>query len=95
MAVAVAGRRRRVLMGIMGLRRTAPFIALAAERGFQLGFEQFLDEGADARAHACLEWIEPILAEKAVHLGRGYRMRCDRACHGVISAGVPTPVWVC
>jgi hypothetical protein len=79
----------------MGLRRTAPFVALAAECSIQLGFEQFFDEGADARAHARFERIEPILAEKAVHLGRGCRVRYDRACHGVNSAGVPTPVWAC
>ena len=94
MAMAVAGRRR-VLTGIMGTRRTAALIALAAERGIQLGFEQVLDEGADARAHARLEWIEPVLTEKGFCVGGACRVGYDRACHGVISAGVPTPVWAC
>ena len=95
MAVAIAGRRCRVLTGSMLAQWTAPLVALAGQRGFQLGFEQLLDEGADACAHARLERIEPVLAEKKLALGRLCGLHCGMAGHGVISAGAPTPVWAC
>src|SRR5919202_349834 len=95
MTVAIAGRGGGVRTGLLAPLRTAPLVALATERGFQLGFEQGLDEGADTRAHARFERIEPILAEKAVRLGRVDRVGYDMAGHGVISAGLPRPVWAC
>src|SRR4051794_13248100 len=96
MAVAMARHRRprRVVAGT-GLRRAAARVALAAERGFQLGFEQLLDEGADAGAHPGLQRIKPVFAEKTLRLGRTRGWGCDICRHGVISAGAPTPVMAC
>src|SRR3954453_19381785 len=96
MAVAMARHRRprRVVAGT-GLRRAAARVALAAERGFQLGFEQLLDEGADAGAHPGLQRIKPVFAEKTLRLGRTRGWGCDICGHGVISAGAPTPVMAC
>src|SRR3954449_9586955 len=96
MAVAMARHRRprRVVAGT-GLRRAAARVALAAERGLQLGFEQFLDEGADAGAHPGLQRIKPVFAEKTLRLGRTRGRGCDLCGHGVISAGAPTPVMAC
>src|SRR5205823_14697599 len=68
---------------------------LAAKRSLQLGFEQFLDEGADAGAHSCLQRIKPVFAEKTLRLGRTRDRGCDICRHGVISAGAPTPVMAC
>src|SRR4051812_40220992 len=96
MAVAMARHRRprRVVAGT-GLRRAAARVALAAERGLQLGFEQLLDEGADAGAHPGLQRIKPVFAEKTLRLGRTRGRGCDICGHGVISAGAPTPVMAC
>src|SRR4051812_15442048 len=96
MAVAMARHRRprRVVAGT-GLRRAAARVALAAQRGFQLGFEQLLDEGADAGAHPGLQRIKPVFAEKTLRLGRTRSRGRDICRHGVISAGAPTPVMAC
>src|SRR3954468_25085870 len=69
-----------------------PRSTLAAKRSLQLGFEQFLDEGADAGAHPRLQRIKPVLAEKKRRLSRLRGRGCDICRHGVISAGAPTPV---
>src|SRR3954452_22428756 len=65
MAVAMARHRgaRRFGAGLC-LRGPASRVTLAAKRRLQLGFEQFLDEGADAGAHPGLQRIKPVLAEK-------------------------------
>src|SRR3712207_638938 len=85
-------------MGVTGVQTCAlpiSLVALAGQRGFQLGFEQLLDEGADACAHSRLEWIKPVLAENKLALGRPCGLPCGMAGHGVISTGAPTPVWAC
>src|SRR3954471_13218596 len=69
-----------------------PRSTLAAKRSLQLGFEQFLDEGADAGAHPRLQRIKPVFAEKTLRRGRIPDRGCDICRHGVISAGTPTPV---
>src|SRR4029453_14874317 len=92
MAVAVARDGPPRVAAGTGLRHRAPLVALAAERGLQLGFEQLLDEGADARAHPGLQRIKPVFAEKTLRLGRTRGRGCDICRHGVISAGAPTPV---
>src|SRR3982750_3950140 len=96
MAVAMARHRgpRRFGAGLC-LGCPASLVTLAAERGFQLGFEQFLDEGADAGAHPRLQRIKPVFAEKTLRLGRTRSRGRDICRHGVISAGAPTPVMVC
>src|SRR4029453_4136072 len=96
MAVAMARHRgaRRFGAGLC-LGCPASRVALAAKRSLQLGFEQFLDEGSDAGAHPRLERIKPILAEEPLRLGRTHGRGCDICCHGVISAGAPTPVMAC
>src|SRR4051794_30382342 len=76
-----ADRAARVVAGT-GLRRAAARVALAAERGFQLGFEQLLDEGADAGAHPGLQRIKPVFAEKTLRLGRTRGWGCDICGHG-------------
>src|SRR3954454_15269460 len=96
MAVAVARHQgpRRFGAGLF-LGCLASRVTLAAERGFQLGFEQFLDEGADAGAHSSLQRIKPVFAEKKLRLGRTRSRGRDICRHGVISAGAPTPVMAC
>src|SRR6185295_4556546 len=93
MAVAVARHQGPCRFGAgLCLGCLASRVTLAAERGFQLGFEQFLDEGPDAGAHPCLQRIKPVFAEKTLRLGRIRGWGCDICRHGVISAGAPTPV---
>src|SRR3954449_5565973 len=93
MAVAVARHRgaRRFGAGLC-LGCPASRVTLAAKRSLQLGFEQFLDEGADAGAHPRLQRIKPVLAEKKRRLSRLRGRGCGICRHGVISAGAPTPV---
>src|SRR3954449_2456239 len=93
MAVAVARHRgaRRFGAGLC-LGCPASLVTLAAKRSVQLGFEQFLDEGADAGAHPRLQRIKPVLAEKKRRLSRLRGRGCGICRHGVISAGAPTPV---
>ena len=71
MAVAMARHRgaRRFGAGLC-LRCPASRVTLAAKRSLQLGFEQFLDEGADAGTHPSLQRIKPVLAEKKRRLSR-------------------------
>src|SRR3954468_6371378 len=96
MAVAMARHRgpRRFGAGPF-LGCPASRVTLAAQRGFQLGFEQLLDEGADAGAHPGLQRIKPVFAEKTLRLGRTRSRGRDICRHGVISAGAPTPVMAC
>src|SRR4051794_16360706 len=93
MAVAMARHRgaRRFGAGLF-LGCPASLVTLAAQRSLQLGFEQFLDEGADAGAHPRLQRIKPVLAEKKRRLSRLRGRGCGICRHGVISAGAPTPV---
>src|SRR3954451_23189632 len=93
MAVAMARHRgaRRFGAGLC-LRGPASRVTLAAKRRLQLGFEQFLDEGADAGAHPSLQRIKPVLAEKKRRLSRLRGRGCDICRHGVISPGAPTLV---
>src|SRR3954454_147720 len=93
MAVAMARHRgaRRFGAGLC-LGCPASRVTLAAKRSLQLGFEQFLDEGADAGAHPRLQRIKPVLAEKKRRLSRLRGRGCGICRHGVISAGAPTPV---
>src|SRR5947199_7557835 len=93
MAVAVAryAGPRRFGAGLC-LWCPASRVTLAAQRSLQLGFEQLLDEGADAGAHPRLQRIKPVLAEKKRRLGRLCGRGCGICHHGVISAGAPTPV---
>src|SRR4051812_3141775 len=71
MAVAMARHRgaRRFGAGLC-LGCPASRVTLAAKRSLQLGFEQFLDEGADAGAPPRLQRIKPVLAEKKRRLSR-------------------------
>jgi hypothetical protein len=96
MAVALARHRgaRRFGAGLF-LGCPASLVTLAAQRSLQLGFEQFLDEGADAGAHPGLQRIKPGLAEAKRRLDRTRGWGCGICGHGVISAGAPTPVTVC
>src|SRR5215203_4581487 len=96
MAVAMARHRgARRFGGGLCLGCPASRVTLAAQRSLQLGFEQLLDEGADAGAHPRLQRIKPVLAEKTLRLGRTRGRGCDICRHGVISAGAPTPVMAC
>src|SRR4029434_681310 len=93
MAVAVAQHRRLRRFGAGPLLGCpASRVTLAAQRSLQLGFEQLLDEGADAGAHPSLQRIKPVLAEKKRRLSRLCGRGCGICRHGVISAGAPTPV---
>src|SRR5918993_4383754 len=93
MAVAMARHRgpRRFGAGRY-LGCPASLVALASKRSVQLGFEQFLEEGADGGAPPRLQRIKPVFAEKTLRLGRIPNRGCDSCRHGVISTGAPTPV---
>src|SRR3982751_6811917 len=96
MAVAMARHRgpRRFGAGLC-LGCPASLVTLAAERGFQLGFEQFLDEGADAGAHPRLQRIKPVFAEKTLRLGRTRsRGRGNFLLRGVSSRAPHPPLLV-
>src|SRR3954466_11877571 len=94
MAVAMARHRRLRLFAAPGLRRAAARVALARQRRLEFRLQKLFDEGPDTRAHSGLQWIKPVLAEKKLRLGRRLGLECGICCHGMISAGAPTPVIV-
>ena len=67
-------------------RHAVTFVAAAAERGFQLFLEQFLDEAAHLQAHRLLQRIEPIAAGISQRWRHGRGRRSLR--HGVGSFSV-------
>jgi hypothetical protein len=69
-------------------------ISRPPQRGVEFGFQKLLDEAADARPYPVFQRIEPIIAQKMPVLdGAGGRLYAI-PCHGVISIGALTPIWV-
>ena len=66
-------------------------VTLARQSSIKFGFQDFLNEAANAPPHSSLQWIEPIFPKKKRCIGRiGQLFRVNRF-HGVISIGAPTP----
>jgi hypothetical protein len=82
-------------LGRIAVARPRSFISIPSQSGVEFGFEQLLDEAANARAHPGFQGIEPIIAEKMFAFGGTNRGLCAIHCHGVISIGALTPILVC
>jgi hypothetical protein len=91
MAVPMASPYNR-LAADAGLGKPRSFIPVPPKRGVEFRFQQLLNEAANARAHRCLQRIEPIFSEENVPFRRRSRRFYGIRFHGVISVGASTPI---
>jgi len=90
MAVPVAHRLGHC-RGDLRFRAQRSLVALARQCGVELGFQEAFDEAANARAHPCLQRIEPIFSEEDVPFGRRVRNASGRDMGGDTEMTVATP----